>query len=104
MPLTGKRNFIGDLYLNPVKREVTRQGETVALTVREYAVLAVLMAEPGQLVTRAELEAHVYGVAGDANSNRLEVHIHNLRRKLGPGWIANVKGRGYRILDGGRRS
>jgi DNA-binding response OmpR family regulator len=104
MPLTGKRNLIVDLYLNPVKREVTRLGETVALTAREHAVLAVLMAEPGRLVTRAELETHVYGAASEANRNRLEVHIHNLRRKLGPGWIANVKGRGYRILDGGHRS
>jgi DNA-binding response OmpR family regulator len=87
----------GDVLLNPARRTVTRGAEEIALTAREYALLAVLMAVPGRLVTRAQLEQTLYGWKEDVGSNKVEVHIHNLRRKLGEKFIRNVRGRGYRV-------
>ena len=55
------------------------------------------MRKVGCLVTRAEIEGEIYGFEDDIASNAIEVHIHNLRRKLGTGFITNLKGRGYRI-------
>ena len=68
-----------------------------ALTSREYAVVELLMRKAGCLVTRSEIEEELYGFEDDIASNAIEVHIHNLRRKLGPHFITNVKGRGYRV-------
>jgi len=72
-------------------------GEPAGLTAREYAVVELLMRKAGCLVTRAEIEEELYGFEDDIASNAIEVHIHNLRRKLGPHFITNVKGRGYRV-------
>lgn len=83
--------------LDPIRRGVISSGKLISLTPREYVVLGVLMASAGQLVTRAQLEGQLYGLAGDVGSNRIEVHIHNLRRKLGDRFIRNVRGRGYRV-------
>jgi two-component system response regulator QseB len=79
------------------QRMVSYAGEPAALTAREYAVVELLMRNAGRLVTRAEIEEELYGFEDDIASNAIEVHIHNLRRKLGPHFIANVKGRGYRV-------
>jgi two-component system, OmpR family, response regulator QseB len=89
---------LGAIELNPVRRIVSLDGEQVPLTVREYILLAVLMAEPGKLVTRVELEQQLYG--GRGGSNSIEVHIHNLRRKLGTRFIRTARGRGYWVDSG----
>jgi two-component system response regulator QseB len=88
---------VGDVVLDLHQRVVTHQGEPAPLTAREYAVVELLMRKAGCLVTRAEIEEELYGFEDDIASNAIEVHIHNLRRKLGPHFIANVKGRGYRV-------
>jgi two-component system, OmpR family, response regulator QseB len=87
----------GDVVLDLRQRLVTYQGEPAGLTAREYAVVELLMRKSGCLVTRAEIEEELYGFDDDIASNAIEVHIHNLRRKLGPHFITNVKGRGYRV-------
>jgi two-component system, OmpR family, response regulator QseB len=86
-----------DVVLDLPKRMVTYQGTPAALTAREYAVVELLMRKSGCLVTRAEIEEELYGFEDSVASNAIEVHIHNLRRKLGPHFITNVKGRGYRV-------
>jgi two-component system response regulator QseB len=91
----------GDVVLDLRQRTVTRRGEPAALTAREYAVVELLMRRAGGLVTRAEIEEELYGFDDDIGSNAIEVHIHNLRRKLGSGFIANHKGRGYRVQGQG---
>lgn len=91
---------VGDVMLDLHQRVVTYQGEPAALTAREYAIAELLMRKSGCLVTRAEIEEELYGFEDDIASNAIEVHIHNLRRKLGPHFITNVKGRGYRVHDG----
>jgi two-component system, OmpR family, response regulator len=88
---------VGDVMLDLHQRVVTYQGEPAALTAREYAVVELLMRRAGCLVTRAEIEEELYGFEDDIASNAIEVYIHNLRRKLGPHFISNVKGRGYRV-------
>jgi DNA-binding response OmpR family regulator len=55
------------------------------------------MQEPGTVVSRAKLEDAVYGWGEEIESNSVEVHLHNLRRKLEPDLIRNVRGVGYRI-------
>jgi len=87
----------GEVVLDLRQRVVTCRGEPAALTAREYAVVELLMRRAGCLVTRAEIEEELYGFDDDIGSNAIEVHIHNLRRKLGAGFIANHKGRGYRV-------
>jgi two-component system response regulator QseB len=88
---------VGEVVLDLHQRVVTCQGEPAPLTAREYAVIELLMRKAGCLVTRAEIEEELYGFEDDIASNAIEVHIHNLRRKLGPDFIGNVKGRGYRV-------
>jgi len=88
---------VGEVTLDLRQRMVTYQGEPAALTAREYAVVELLMRKAGCLVTRAEIEGEIYGFEDDIASNAIEVHIHNLRRKLGTGFITNLKGRGYRV-------
>jgi two-component system, OmpR family, response regulator QseB len=87
----------GNVVLDLRERTVTCQGEPAALTAREYAVVELLMRKLGCLVTRAEIEEELYGFDDHIASNAIEVHIHNLRRKLGPHFITNLKGRGYRV-------
>jgi two-component system response regulator QseB len=87
----------GDVVLDLRQRMVSYQGAPAALTAREYAVVELLMRRGGCLVTRAEIEEELYGFEDSVASNAIEVHIHNLRRKLGPHFITNVKGRGYRV-------
>ncbi|MDE2137294.1 MAG: response regulator [Gammaproteobacteria bacterium] len=88
---------VGEVVLDLRQRMVTRRGAPAGLTAREYAVLELLMRRAGGLVTRAEIEEELYGFDDDIASNAIEVHIHNLRRKLGAQFITNYKGRGYRV-------
>ena len=87
----------GEVVLDLRQRTVTRHGAPAALTAREYALVELLMRKAGCLVTRAEIEEELYGFDDHIASNAIEVHIHNLRRKLGPQFITNLKGRGYRV-------
>nr|WP_145550212.1 response regulator transcription factor [Variovorax boronicumulans] len=84
-----------DVALNPVTREASKAGEPIVLSAREWAVLETLMARPGVVFSRAQLEEKLYGWKDDISSNAVEVYIHGLRKKLGPGLIQNVRGLGY---------
>jgi two-component system response regulator QseB len=88
---------IGDIRLDPSMRQVTRGGEPVVLSAREYAVLEALMARPGAVLSRAQLEDRLYGWGDAIESNAVSVYIHQLRRKLGSDFIRNVRGVGYYV-------
>jgi two-component system, OmpR family, response regulator QseB len=88
---------VGDLRLDPAKREVTRAGVPVILSAREYAVLEALMLRPGAILSRAQLEDRLYGWGDAVESNAVSVYIHQLRRKLGAETIRNVRGVGYYV-------
>jgi len=81
--------------INPATREVTVGGEAVVLSGREWAVLEPLIAHPGLVLSRAQLEEKLYGWKDDISSNAVEVYVHGLRRKLGADLIQNIRGVGY---------
>jgi DNA-binding response OmpR family regulator len=85
----------GGIELNPATREVRRNGEPVALSAREFALLEALLARPGAILSRAQLEEKLYGWNDAVESNAVEVHIHALRKKLGADLIRNVRGVGW---------
>ena len=87
----------GELVLDTIGRWVKLRGRHVALSAREFSLLEVLMQKPGAVLSRSALEEAVYGWGEEVLSNAIEVHLHNLRRKLGVDVIRNVRGVGYRV-------
>ena len=87
----------GELTLNPATHEATYKGAPIALSAREFALLAALLERPGAILSRAQLEQRLYGWGEEVESNAVEVHIHNLRKKLGAGFIRNLRGLGYSV-------
>jgi two-component system, OmpR family, response regulator QseB len=85
----------GAVRLDPGALSVTHQGRPVPLQRREFMLLHKLLAAPGQVLTRGQLEESLYGWEGNVESNALDVHVHNLRRKLYPDVIRTVRGVGY---------
>ena len=85
----------GGVTLDPATRQVTKDGQPLLLSAREFAVLEALMARPGALLSRAQLEDRLYGWGEEIESNAVSVYIHQLRRKLGADFIRNVRGVGY---------
>ena len=85
----------GSLRLDLVALSVTCKGQPVVLQRREFMLLQKLLATPGQVLTRAQLEESLYGWNGSVESNALDVHVHNLRKKLYPELIRTVRGDGY---------
>lgn len=83
--------------LDPVTRQVSRDGEPVLLSAREIAVLEALMTRPGAILSRAQIEDKLYGWGDEIESNAVSVYIHQLRRKLGQDFIKNVRGVGYYV-------
>ena len=87
----------GELELNPQTREVRLEGKSVALSQRELALLEHLMQRPGAIVSKTSLEGSIYAWGEEVESNTIEVHISNLRKKLGADRIITIRGIGYRI-------
>ncbi|EGI77697.1 response regulator [Hylemonella gracilis] len=87
----------GQLTLDTVRREVQLDGQDIALSGREYALLEALMQSPGAVLSREQLEDSIYGWNQEIGSNAVEVHLHHLRRKLGADRIRNVRGVGYKV-------
>ncbi|HSH91516.1 MAG TPA: response regulator transcription factor [Ramlibacter sp.] len=87
----------GSLVMDPVRREVNQGGQAVQLSAREFALLEALMQRPGAVLSREQLEDTIYGWGEEVGSNAVEVHLHNLRRKLGADTIRNVRGVGYKV-------
>src|SRR5260221_125507 len=83
------------ITLDPATRQVTKDGQPVLLSAREFAVLEALMLRPGAVLSRAQLEDRLYGWGEEIESNAVSVYIHQLRRKLGADFIGTVRGVGY---------
>jgi len=83
--------------LNPATREATVNGRPVLLSSREWAVLEPLIARPGAVLSRAQLEEKIFGFDDSIASNAVEVYVHGLRKKLGANLIQNVRGLGYLV-------
>ena len=76
---------------------MTRDGVETPLTAREFAILTALARRPGHTLSVDQLRDSLYGFSEDIDSNAVEVHVHNLRRKLGRDIVETVRGFGYRI-------
>jgi len=87
----------GQVVVDPASREVTRSGEKINLSMKEFTVLRYLLEHQGKVVSRDRLEQALYGWDTEIESNVLEVHIHKLRKKLGADFITTVRGVGYRV-------
>jgi DNA-binding response OmpR family regulator len=87
---------VGALVIDTARRSVSLDGQPVALSAREYGILAVLAADPGRVMTRKDIESAL-SLADAAESNTLDVHVYNLRRKIGAARITTVRGVGYAL-------
>lgn len=92
---------VGAIGLNTNSREVTIAGQPISLSRREYELLKTFMSAPERVHSRDRLEAAVFQAEADIESNALEVHVSNLRKKLGHrDWIETIRGVGYRLKCG----
>jgi DNA-binding response OmpR family regulator len=89
----------GAVVLDPAARSVRLAGQPVALSTREFDLLHALLLNAGRVLSREQLEQHLYSWGQEVESNAIEVHIHNLRRKLGAALIQTVRGVGYLLLQ-----
>jgi two-component system OmpR family response regulator len=87
----------GSLNLDPATYEVSHGGETCRLTAREFALLHALMSNPGVILSRTDLERHIYGWNEEVESNAVEFLIHAIRRKIAAETIRNVRGVGWMV-------
>lgn len=88
---------IGECVIDIAARRVSRAGQAVPLTAREYALVEYLALRRGEVVTRTALYEHLFDETEDTLSNLLDVHVSNVRKKLGAEIIATRRGHGYCI-------
>jgi DNA-binding response OmpR family regulator len=94
----GNRSLsVGNLKLDLDSRLVSLDGENIPVSSREFSALRTLLESVGRVLTRSQLETSVYGWNSMVESNAIEVHIHNLRHKLGTHMIRTVRGVGYTV-------
>lgn len=90
--------MLGDVTVDTTKRTVTRDGEPILLTAREYELLEMFAIHRGKLITRTMIYDRLYGEEDNTLSNLIDVHISHLRKKLGRDLITTRRGQGY-VLD-----
>lgn len=88
---------VGDVSIDTAARSVSKAGESVPLTAREYALVEYLALHAGTVISRTELYDHLFDENDATLSNLLDVHVSNIRRKLGAGFITTRRGHGYCI-------
>ena len=91
------RVSLGKVEIDPDARQAWFEGKPVDLSVKEFAILELLMQNAGRVLTRAQLEQSLYGWGDGADSNTVEVFIHHLRKKLGSDFIQTLRGIGYTV-------
>jgi two-component system, OmpR family, response regulator QseB len=87
----------GALVLDLAAMSLRYEGKAVELQRREFMLLRKLMENPTQVFSRTQLEQSIYGWDADVESNTIDVHVHNLRRKLYPSVVKTLRGVGYRF-------
>jgi two-component system OmpR family response regulator len=99
---TGQANpqiVIGTIVIDTRAKTVARGGEPVFVTAREYSLVELLALRRGEVVSRTRLYEHLFDENDDSMSNLLEVHVSNIRRKLGKAFIETRRGQGYVIHE-----
>jgi two-component system OmpR family response regulator len=92
---------LGELQVDLAARTVMRNGRSIDLTAREWALFEAFVQRPGQVISKMQLEERLYPFGAEVESNTIEVHVSRLRKKLGQSAIETVRGIGYRL--GGAR-
>ena len=87
----------GALRMDPASRQVWLDERMVELSLREYEILQIFMLNAGRVLTRTQIEQHLYQWGTEVSSNTVEVHIYNLRKKLRPDVIETLRGVGYML-------
>jgi two-component system, OmpR family, response regulator len=90
---------IGDILINTVRKCVSKAGQHICLTPREYALVEFLALHRGELVTRSMLYDHLFDEDDDSLSNLVDVHVSNVRKKLGKDFIVTRRGQGYLLEE-----
>lgn len=90
---------LGPITVHLSNRTVTKEGQAVSLTAREYALVELLALHRGKLITRSMIYDHIFGEDDDSLSNLVEVHVSHIRKKLGAEFIETRRGQGYIIHD-----
>ena len=94
---------VGELRLDPARREVHRGDAEIELSTKEFAVLETLMRRPGEVLSRLELIEHAWDIAYETRSNVIDVYVRRLRDKVdrpfGRESIETVRGAGYRLRE-----
>jgi len=88
---------VGEVSIDTRSRDVTRNEKAVDLTAREYALVELLALHAGRLVTKSMIYDHLFGENDDSLSNLVEVHVSNVRKKLGREFITTRRGQGYMV-------
>jgi DNA-binding response OmpR family regulator len=96
-----KQLQVGDLSLDLMRREASRDGKIIELTAKEFALLEYLMRHPGQVLTRTQIIDHVWQYDSEALSNVVDIYVHYLRDKIDRGFsrpmLRTMRGVGYKI-------
>ena len=85
----------GDLEVDPAARTLRQGGQLVEVSPREFAVLWALLLARGRVLSRPQIEEHLYSWGDTVESNAVEVYVHHLRKKLGQKIIVTMRGVGY---------
>ncbi|MBB2171751.1 response regulator [Gluconacetobacter asukensis] len=99
--LASNRLVLGGVEIDLGRRSLSREGQDVDLTAREWAVIELLARRAGALCSREQIEDALYGLGEEIESNAIEVFISRVRKKVGAGLILTVRGRGYRLAREG---
>ncbi|HLW66641.1 MAG TPA: response regulator transcription factor, partial [Gemmataceae bacterium] len=90
---------IGPVVIDTGAKRVSHKGRPIVLTAREYAIVELLARNRGQVVSRTRIYDHIFDETDDSLSNLVEVHVSNVRKKLGKDFITTRRGLGY-VIDG----
>jgi len=90
---------LDDVLIDTAARTISQAGQPVFLTAREYALVEFLALHRGELVTRTQLYEHLFDENDSTLSNLLDVHVSNIRKKLGHDFIVTRRGHGYSLRD-----
>ena len=89
----------GNIAVNPKTHEIFLSDKKIALSAREFSLVHALIKTPNAVLSKAQLEENLYGWNEEVASNTVEVHIHQIRKKLGTNFIKNIRNIGYTLGD-----
>jgi DNA-binding response OmpR family regulator len=90
---------VGELFVDPATRTVRVGDRSVSVPGKEFGLLHALACEPTRVVPKGELLRDVWGYKAAGSTRTIDAHACRLRKKLGPGYVLNVRGVGYRLLE-----